>query len=276
MSEVRVVIQVNALERMMIVNGKTLVIGEDYWNDNIQNLLFPFWSSDRDRLIYLNYFSDGSFGIEKKKYVLDRKSGDRKWQTYEWREPSADQVKEIAELLKEKYFEYQDTEQEIIQEKIYNEYGRWNKVSWEGIRMIRNFMLDDSDWTQMPDAQLSDEAKARWSAYRQKLRNIPTDFSGQDADDVRFPINPIFFESTFKRIDGNGDKEYLQTEDQFGVFTSTTISEYAKRITAQIANYYKIKNPDAIFAPTNNPVVSTAETEEELNSLLETIQNNNI
>ena len=275
MADTRVVIQVNALERLIIVDGKVQVIGEDYWNENIQNVLFPFWSSDRDRLIYLNYFADGSYGIEKKKYVLDRTSGERVWKTYDWREPTSAQVGQIAETLKEKYFEYQDTEQEIIQEKIYNEYGRWNKVSWEGIRMIRNFMLDDSDWTQMPDAQLDDATKAQWTAYRQKLRDIPADYTGQDADDVRFPINPNFFAGTYQRIEGNSEKEYLATPDQFGVFTSSTYGEYAKRIVAQIANYYKIKNPDAIFPPADI-VASTASSEEELDLILQRIQENNV
>ena len=56
----------------------------------------------------------------------------------------------------------------IIQEKLYNEYGRWNKVSWEGLRMIRNFLLTDSDWTQMPDAVLDADTKAMWTKYRAK------------------------------------------------------------------------------------------------------------
>ena len=123
MADIRVVVQVNALERMIIVDGKTQYIEEDYWNANIQNVLYPFWTSDRDRLIHLNYFSDGSYGIEKKKYVYDRATKERKWKTYSWVEPTESEVAQIAETIKEKYFEYQDTEQETIQEKLYNEYG---------------------------------------------------------------------------------------------------------------------------------------------------------
>ena len=63
MADIRVVVQVNALERIIIVDGKTEFIDEEYWNANIQNILFPFWTSDLDRLIHLNYFSDGSYGI---------------------------------------------------------------------------------------------------------------------------------------------------------------------------------------------------------------------
>ena len=280
MADIRVVVQVNALERMIIVDGKTEFIGEDYWNNNIQNILYPFWTSDKDRLIHLNYFSDGSYGIEKKKYVYDRATKERKWKTYSWVEPTESEVAQISETIKEKYFEYQDTEQETIQEKLYNEYGRWSKISWEGIRMIRNFLLGDCDWTQMPDAVLSTELKAQWTTYRTKLRSLPQDYDGQDADDVKFPINPIMYATfiTLKDAEGNdlnAGKAYLDTIDQFGSFTASTYGEYAKRIVMTIASNYKIKNPDVIFAPAN---ISDqyVETQDELDALLKKIQENNV
>ncbi|MBU1040524.1 MAG: phage tail assembly chaperone [Proteobacteria bacterium] len=40
------------------------------------------------------------------------------------------------------------------------------------IRTDRNARLSASDWTQLPDAQLTAEAKAAWAAYRQALRDI--------------------------------------------------------------------------------------------------------
>ena len=280
MADIRVVVQVNALERMIIVDGKTEFIDEDYWNANIQNILFPFWTSDLDRLIHLNYFSDGSYGIEKKKYVYDRATKERKWKTYQWREPTNEEVGEIAERLKEKYFEYQDTEQEVIQEKLYNEYGRWNKVSWEGIRMIRNFLLSDCDWTQMPDAAIDADLKAKWTAYRVKLRQLPQDYDGQDADDVKFPINPVMYARFTAQVNPDGnkpneDKEYLATDDQFGAFTASTYGEYAKRIVMTIASNYKIKDPDVIFKPANFSA-PYAVPEDELEALLQAITENNV
>ena len=120
MADVRVVVQVNALERMILVDGRTQFIEEDYWNANIQNVLFPFWTSDKDRLIHLNYFSDGSYGIEKKKYVYDRATKERAWKTYSWVEPTEEEVKVIADTLKEKYFEaaeYEEYEKYMLEQK---------------------------------------------------------------------------------------------------------------------------------------------------------------
>ena len=282
MADIRVVVQVNALERMIIVDGKTQYIEEDYWNANIQNVLYPFWTSDRDRLIHLNYFSDGSYGIEKKKYIYDRATKARRWQTYQWVEPTEAEVSQIAETLKEKYFEYQDTEQEIIQEKLYNEYGRWNKVSWEGIRMIRNYLLADCDWTQMPDAAIDADTKAMWTKYRTKLRSLPQDYDGKEADDVLFPFNPIMYNKWITIVDVennkvNEGKAYLETEDQFGKFETNTYSEYARRIILTIASNYKLKNPDIIWAPAALKGRDDAvKTQDDLDRLLAQIKENNV
>lgn len=41
------------------------------------------------------------------------------------------------------------------------------------IRPQRDQMLSASDWTQFPDAPLTDEQRAAWGDYRQALRDLP-------------------------------------------------------------------------------------------------------
>lgn len=48
----------------------------------------------------------------------------------------------------------------------------------------RNELLISSDWTQLPDVDLTQTEKDRWKAYRQKLR----DMTEQDFLDGNFPI----------------------------------------------------------------------------------------
>ena len=50
----------------------------------------------------------------------------------------------------------------------------------EQIRKIRNKKLSETDYLALSDATLSDEMKE----YRQRLRNIPQDFSEADYDDL--------------------------------------------------------------------------------------------
>ena len=52
------------------------------------------------------------------------------------------------------------------------------------VRAERDARLAACDWTQMPDAPLSTEAKAAWAAYRQQLRDVP----GQ----AGFPIEVVW------------------------------------------------------------------------------------
>lgn len=42
------------------------------------------------------------------------------------------------------------------------------------IRKQRDDLLAKSDWTQLPDAPLTDEKRSEWSTYRQELRDIST------------------------------------------------------------------------------------------------------
>lgn len=51
----------------------------------------------------------------------------------------------------------------------------------------RNKMLDASDWTQMPDADLTPEIKQAWATYRQELRDIT---KKEGFPDVELPVSP--------------------------------------------------------------------------------------
>ena len=41
------------------------------------------------------------------------------------------------------------------------------------VRAQRDTLLSKTDWTQMPDSPLNDEAKAAYQTYRQALRDVP-------------------------------------------------------------------------------------------------------
>jgi hypothetical protein len=53
------------------------------------------------------------------------------------------------------------------------------------MRKVRDSMLKESDWTQLPDAPVDREA---WATYRQTLRDFPATWTaGPEAD---FPDTP--------------------------------------------------------------------------------------
>ena len=48
--------------------------------------------------------------------------------------------------------------------------------NWDNIRIMRDHLLGISDWTQMPDTNLTEEQQQAWRDYRSKLRNITASF----------------------------------------------------------------------------------------------------
>ena len=61
--------------------------------------------------------------------------------------------------------------------------------TWIGVRGKRNLLLAQTDWTQLPDAPLTEEQKQSWADYRQQLRDLPQTF--ENAKDVIYPEEPI-------------------------------------------------------------------------------------
>lgn len=61
-------------------------------------------------------------------------------------------------------------------------------MKWEQVRNKRDYLMSQTDWTQIPDAPLTADKKQAYSNYRQSLRDIPQTYS--DPDDVVWPEKP--------------------------------------------------------------------------------------
>jgi hypothetical protein len=62
---------------------------------------------------------------------------------------------------------------------------------WTFIRNKRSHELYLSDWTQMPDAPLTEEEKEEWRLYRQSLRDIPASNQGVTVESlINWPEKP--------------------------------------------------------------------------------------
>ena len=62
---------------------------------------------------------------------------------------------------------------------------------WSGVRALRDNLLSESDWTQLPDSPLTDSKKTEWATYRQTLRDIPSSQSSvTDKSNITWPTEP--------------------------------------------------------------------------------------
>jgi len=57
-------------------------------------------------------------------------------------------------------------------------------------RNERNTILSQSDWTQIPDSALTDEAKALWVTYRTALRDLTAHANWPNLEDADWPTQP--------------------------------------------------------------------------------------
>lgn len=78
-------------------------------------------------------------------------------------------------------------EYQTLREKTQEEIDAEIESKWMSIRIQRNKLLIDCDWTQLPDSPLTIEKKEEWVIYRQQLRDI-TNYTSPD--DVIWPIPP--------------------------------------------------------------------------------------
>ena len=58
------------------------------------------------------------------------------------------------------------------------------------IREKRNRLLAESDWTQIIDNDLSDEAVWQWRTYRQALRDLPQGITTHHLEAIAWPAPP--------------------------------------------------------------------------------------
>jgi hypothetical protein len=60
------------------------------------------------------------------------------------------------------------------------------------LRAHRDSLLNESDWTVMPDSPLSDDLKKKWIRYRKDLRDLPQRYVDVDLNKVKveYPIPP--------------------------------------------------------------------------------------
>jgi hypothetical protein len=59
---------------------------------------------------------------------------------------------------------------------------------WLAVRVVRNDLLRECDWTHVSDSPLEAEDKNLCKDYRKALRDIPDDF--EDPDDIVWPTKP--------------------------------------------------------------------------------------
>ena len=221
----------NAFDKTIQVDGIMKTIDDDYWTASIVPILYPMWDSDNDKLEVFTRYKDGTAKMNKTKYTRNQKTGVYKWVSYQFELAPfmPTEINDLESKLKEKFTEYRVGQENDLERALAAHFSKTAILNWTKVTLIRNFLLMDSDWTQLGDAQLSAEEKAKWVTYRQKLRDIPADQKEVAANTVVFPITPT---KHAKLADGY---DYLQDVTHFYTIPQSVYSKFSTRIVTYLS-----------------------------------------
>ena len=262
-----VALYVNAINKTMAKNGVTKTISDAFWTSDIVPILYPLWDSDRDKLESFIRYNDGISLMNKNKYQRNQKTGVYKWVSYEMDLEAFEKsdVDDLYTKLSDKFVEYRGLDDTDLETQLAAQFAKEEYTNWTKIRLIRNFLLMDSDWTQVGDAPLTADQKTQWTAYRTKLRNIPSEQSSIPASEVKFPITPTKYADMLAENASLG--EYLATDSQFYFLGQSVFRKFSKRLTTYLAMAI---TTEAIDGLPQNRVYSETDT---LDAILTAIDN---
>jgi hypothetical protein len=82
----------------------------------------------------------------------------------------------------------EDSRMQLFRDEMVNPWTVWNNdEKLASIRLQRDYLLKQTDWTALNDVPLSPEEKTAYENYRQQLRDFP------DIVDLNLPIEQIIW-----------------------------------------------------------------------------------
>ena len=220
----------NAFDKTIQFEGVMKTIDDDYWTSDIVPILYPLWDSDKDKLELFVQYKDNTVKMNKTKYQRNQKTGAYKWVSYQFDlAPFTTEVNDLYTRIVEKWTEYRVGQENDLERALAASFSKSTILNWTKVTLMRNFLLMDSDWTQLGDAPLSAEEKAKWVTYRQKLRDIPEEQKDNAANAVVFPITP----SKHAKL-GDG-LTYLGDVSHFYTIPQSVYSKFSTRIVNYLA-----------------------------------------
>ena len=220
----------NAFDKTIQHDGIIKTIDDDYWTKNIVPLLYPMWDSDNDKLEVFVLYKDGTTRMNKTKYTRNQKTGVYKWISYQFDlSPFATEITDLSNNLIDKWTEYRQGQENDLERALEASFANTAILNWTKVALIRNFLLMESDWTQLGDAPVTTEQKAQWVKYRQKLRDIPAEQEKKNASLVVFPITPS---KHAKLADG---LNYLEDVSHYYTIPQSVYSKFSTRIVNYLA-----------------------------------------
>lgn len=237
----QLILQVNAVQRQIYYRGIYKDVPEEYWRDEIGPKLYPLWDTDKDKLIFFSWYDTNTCHVQRRKFIKNFSTGEYEWKDYEMEIPDNNPNTELYQLFKDTFYLVDSLEKESYKDQLAQAYYDVSGITWYSIRLVRNFLLTDSDWAMLSDAPLDEDEKQLWVTYRKALRNLPQDSPSEDPKEVKFPISPADWQVFYKPE--VPDEEYLGSEKQYLKLSGYYLGNFKERIIQQLLVKQSAMNP---------------------------------
>lgn len=228
----------NVSQKSITYKHKTQTIRPDFWQQNFVNLLYPLWDSDKDKLQIFSYSSKGEVLIAKNKYIKNFKTNEFYWAPYEFpvNEIPKEEIDTLYDKIVELYILYVSSDINTYNNKLKAKYIGESIVNWNKIRLLRKFMLEESDWSLYEDSPISVEDKEMWKLYRTSLRNIPQEQADSDPYDILFPISPDIYKKRAYTLPYLSKEPEPDTKEyHYYQLTNNNLENYTQKILNYVA-----------------------------------------
>jgi hypothetical protein len=185
--------------------------------------------------------------VQRNKYVRNFKTKDGKWVSYEF-DPAAITdfvpVEDLFNSVSEKFIQYKETGEAEYEKALQQKFRADATLNWDKVKLVRKFLLDESDWTQVEDAPVTAEEKVLYQKYRTYLRELFNQNQVELPYDVCFPITPKEYlhrktlDIPTVNVEALGtqgvDEEYLFSEYHFWKLTSPAVNSFAQKMAIYV------------------------------------------
>ena len=228
----QLLLQVNAITKVIQYQGIEKTIPDSYWTSDIVPAIYPTWDADKDKLVLFAWYDNNSYMCQRRKYVMNFKTNTFEWKDYEMEQSDDGSGQTLYNKFKDTFFLVDSLATVEYQNEFAKIYAATAATSWLTVRLSRNFLLDETDWVFVEDSGVSADDKELYKTYRKKLRDLPADANTTDAAAVKFPINPQYFKDIY--LKKNASATYLGDDGQFVKLSEHYGTTFREKMTAYL------------------------------------------
>ena len=239
--------------RQITRGSVTTTISDDNWDAYITPVLYPLWSSDRDKLTVFEYSNGSSetWKCDKQKYVRNHTTGEYFWKDYQFTEPTIENVRTFVVAVREAFDAVQSVTSTDVEDNLKRILELEKGISLTKVKVWRDFFLHSSDWTMLEDAPVTADEKTQWKTWRSKIRELPDQFTSANINliqSLKVPIDPKVYKDNY--LPYNAGVDYLAKDDQYLEFPENQQSKWGD-MTTSMQKYIRvaltINRPSKLF-----------------------------